>query len=171
MLKSSPLRPNDPAKFQPTIHVDQYAIDTSMRFNKRWCMGARGLAITLRQANRIEVTAETVRFNYLGYRYIFTTPERVAQQVIAFDDGKKIKPWSFRLTSLVAPPTPVETRGPYAPRKKPNKTSAPARRALPVNKQGVPYKSDGKPAGKTTDRCRRWHGIKPPRNLKSGALK
>lgn len=169
MKKSSPHRPDDPLKFQPTIHVTQYVIDKSRRNSRIWCMLALALASTLRGATRIEVTAEIVRFNYLGHRYYFATPAKAARYIIAYDGGAKIKPWSVRLITMIAPPNRVENRGPYGPRK--NKTCAkPAPRKYPaVNKQGGAYAdgkaSPGKIMRNTSERCRRWHGIKVPKGL------
>lgn len=121
---------------------------------------------------RIEVTAEIVRFNLHGFRYYFKTPFELAKNAIAFDDGEDIDPFKFRLVQQICPPVRVKNRQPRM-RVEANgevtkfKNKNKNKKRIPVKEQGEPYrnKTPGTFTHNTSDRTRRWHGIKLAKGL------
>jgi hypothetical protein len=128
-------------KWRPMIHVDQICIEHSKRNNALWCMFSRGVAFSLKGAQRIDVSAEMTKFTYRGFRYRFVTPKEAIDKVRAFDEGKRVDPFIVQLTELLST-SPVENRPPRDPYVATGKYRNEARKCY-----------NGK-------RSRRWHGLK-----------
>lgn len=130
-------------KFLVTVSPD--CIDNSRRNNRHWCIWALGITSSIRGATRVDVDAKTTRFNYMGHRYVFSTPPVAAQIAAALDQGtnkKNIQPWTEVLEDPISI-TPIQNRGPRGNYKRTGR-----------------YREQSEGRKCSSSRSRRWHGIK-----------
>jgi hypothetical protein len=82
-----------------TIEVTQEVIDTSTQRDSSHCMIADALAKAVPNAKFISVDLATIRFTDLaaGRRYIYLTPRKAQEALLAFDQGEKPEPFTLRI--------------------------------------------------------------------------
>ena len=81
------------------INVLAEDFDLGEKKNSNRCAVKRAVARDIPGAKRVEVDLQTVRFSLEDERYVFLTPWRVADYVIAYDagDDDELQPFSFQL--------------------------------------------------------------------------
>jgi hypothetical protein len=81
------------------IKVPQDIIATSAVKDSSHCMIAEAIAAAVPHARYISVDLATIRFTDLlaGVRYVYLTPRTAQIALLAFDQGEKPEPFSFRL--------------------------------------------------------------------------
>ena len=81
------------------ISVPQDVIDNSLREDSRLCMIANSIQGRLPWARHISVDVQSIRFNdrKTRKRYIYLTPPEAQKALVLFDQGIKVKPFSFHL--------------------------------------------------------------------------
>lgn len=138
---------------KPYIYVDQDTIDRSVRRNRFLCIIANAVRASLPGVIRVVVDAHTVRFSWGLFRYRFDTPADAAIRAKNYDDGEKIKPWSFRLLNVFV------------------NDVQPAARSGRLGIKRTKYERTGKHAGKFlcgSWKATRWHGLKIPNAAAKG---
>jgi hypothetical protein len=96
---------------QPTrinVTVTEKDIENAHRNNSYACVVAQAVARTVKDATRIEVDTQSIRFTRNGRRLIYLTPYAVQGYIIAFDAGDPLEPFSFQLRQLVKNPRQSE---------------------------------------------------------------
>jgi len=118
--------PRERQFFAPTLtlKITKELIDTSTPGNSGHCMIARALRIWAHENKQqiwsINVTAGGIDFNLNddtndgATRYHYPTPGLAIANLIKWDNGEKIKPFSFRLHPKQGFSRPVVRRGPAA---------------------------------------------------------
>lgn len=104
-----------------TVNVRQECIDEGVRGDSSGCMVEEALR-RIRGVTSVNVDAALIRFNFEHHRYFFPTPAKAAVNIIAFDDGKPVRPFKFRLQHGMC--APVNYRGPRATPKAKHRTHA-----------------------------------------------
>jgi hypothetical protein len=86
---------------RPTIHVSQEDIDRALPKTSRHCMIEFAIMRIIPNATHVMVDIQTIRWSDKdkGLRYIYFTPAKVIAIMLAWDEGYKPKPFSFRLRS------------------------------------------------------------------------
>src|SRR5262245_29675858 len=81
------------------INVTQEIIDGAVTNTSSRCMVADAVKKAFPRAVRIRVDMQTIRWTDPAQqkRYVYLTPARAQQYIIAFDAGDTIKPFRFRL--------------------------------------------------------------------------
>jgi hypothetical protein len=79
------------------VEVTQEDIEKADPKKSGRCVVARAIARTIPDAHRIEVDVQSIRYTQDGERHIFFTPYPVTGYIVAFDAGKEIHPFRFRL--------------------------------------------------------------------------
>lgn len=82
-----------------TFQVTEADIAKAKKNDSYQCVVAQVIARTLKNATRIEVDSQAIRFSLGDRRLVFLTPYAVQGYVIAFDAGETIEPFSFQLRS------------------------------------------------------------------------
>jgi len=106
------------------IEITADEIANSVDRTSSHCMIAEAIRAKLPDAINVLVDMTTIRFSYAATdeRYIYLTPYRAQQSIIAFDQGWPIKPFRFRLRAPAQiVPRRHEERD-RLPRKRPAKT-------------------------------------------------
>jgi hypothetical protein len=80
-----------------TVEVTERDIERAHRNDSYTCVVAQAVARTVKEATRIEVDTQTIRFTVDDERRVYMTPYAVQGYVIAFDAGDAIEPFSFQL--------------------------------------------------------------------------
>lgn len=82
------------------VNVDKEHIDNACRRNSNHCMVADAIHSRLKWATHVVVDTQSVRFNNRkqGKRYIYLTPTEAQKAIILFDQGVKVRPFSFMLS-------------------------------------------------------------------------
>ena len=82
-----------------TINVTEDDINRALPRNSRHCMIEFGIEHDVPTARRVIVDIQTIRWTdpTRGLRYTFITPAKVLALMLAWDEGHKPKPFSFRL--------------------------------------------------------------------------
>ena len=99
---------------QLEITVTQQDCDDGCRGNEHYCVVATAIGRLLRDANRIEININTIRFSMNDeygktIRYAYPTPPAVKVYIRDFDAGVEAKPIKFTLykpQTAKKPPTP-----------------------------------------------------------------
>lgn len=79
------------------ITVEQHHISEACKRDSHHCMIADAVRKSIPTAQYISVDLQTVRFTVRGERYTYLTPPLAQLALIAFDHGKKVKPFQFTL--------------------------------------------------------------------------
>lgn len=81
------------------VEVKKEHIENSLERDSNHCMIADAIHDRLKWATFVQVDTQSIRFNNkkLGKRYIFLTPPDAQKAIILFDQGIKVKPFSFKL--------------------------------------------------------------------------
>ena len=87
-----------PSLSSVTICVNQDVLSVSEMRNSGKCIVAQAVRALGAEYTSVNVTSDTIAFNYRGWRYAFPTPANVAIKVIEFDDEKKVEPFTFRVS-------------------------------------------------------------------------
>jgi hypothetical protein len=85
-----------------TIHVTPEQIERATQRDSRHCMIAEAIRQQYPDARKILVDLQTIRWSddKRGKRYVFLTPERAAQALVAFDHGDELEPFSFAMRPM-----------------------------------------------------------------------
>jgi hypothetical protein len=94
------------------VNVTQENIDRAVKNCSSRCAVADAIKDAVPKAVRIRVDMQTIRWTdpVKQVRYIYLTPARAQQYIIAFDAGDKIQPFQFRLDTnsrQVVPSNPM----------------------------------------------------------------
>lgn len=113
-------RTDKPVLHNMKINVAKENIDRACAKNSHCCMIADAVRDRVKWATFIEVDVQSIRFNDRknGIRYIYLTPTEAQKAIVLFDQGIKVKPFSFHLHQGF-----VKTRVMRARNKKAKKTS------------------------------------------------
>jgi len=113
------------------INVKEENVNRACTRNSHCCMIADAVRDRLKWATFIEVDAQSIRFNdrKKGIRYIYLTPPEAQKAIVLFDQGVKVKPFSFHLSQGF-----MKTRVMRARQKKAKKTSREYKKANPTKK-------------------------------------
>jgi len=81
------------------ISVPEEVIAQSVQQDSRLCMIANSIQGRLPWATHISVDVQSIRFNHREsrQRYIYLTPPEAQKALVLFDQGVKVKPFSFLL--------------------------------------------------------------------------
>ena len=81
------------------INVTEDDINRAVPRSSRHCMIEYAIAHDVPNASRVIVDIQTIRWTdkARGLRYTFVTPAKVLALMLAWDEGHKPKPYSFRL--------------------------------------------------------------------------
>jgi len=79
------------------IDVTEVDIDKGTKRQSSKCVVALAVARAVKEANRIDVDMQTVRFSVGEQRYVYLTPWRVQDYIVGFDAGDEIEPFRFQL--------------------------------------------------------------------------
>jgi len=112
------------------VTVTEQDIEKAHRNDSYKCVVAQAIARTVKDAHRIEVDTQAIRFSRKGERLVYMTPYAVQGYVVAFDAGDPIEPFSFQLRS----PRRTKTRESTHAGKIVQKTAATARRRIKRSK-------------------------------------
>lgn len=84
------------------ITVTSAHIDQAIANDSRHCMVADALHTALPDARFVLVDLQTIRFSRPGERrrYTFLTPRLVQQNLLRFDQGQPVKPFTFTLPAV-----------------------------------------------------------------------
>jgi hypothetical protein len=82
------------------VNVTADHIANACRTDSHHCMVADAIHERLTWATYVQVDTQSVRFNnrQQGKRYIYLTPPEAQRAIVLFDQGVKIKPFSFTLS-------------------------------------------------------------------------
>lgn len=137
------------------VTVPREIIATSAVKDSSHCMIAEALAATVPHARYISVDLATIRFTDLlaGVRYVYLTPRSAQIALLAFDQGEKPEPFSFRLENAHVLRTGSARKAKASLEASPNgenRTNVPVRvdgEAPPLGplSGGAPRKRKGKP--------------------------
>jgi hypothetical protein len=85
---------------EKVIRVTQENIDRAIQNCSSRCVVADALREAVPNAVRVRVDIQTIRWSdpQKQLRYIYLTPARIQQYIIAFDAGDPIEPFQFRLS-------------------------------------------------------------------------
>ena len=83
------------------VKVTQDVIDTSTQRDSSHCMIADAIQKQLPNVRFISVDLATIRFTdtIAGKRYVYLTPRTAQEALLAFDQGEKPDPFTFRIQS------------------------------------------------------------------------
>jgi hypothetical protein len=98
--------------YKQRVTIPQSRIDAATRQDSANCMVSEELPLQL-PVIRVITDGRTIRMTHkvTGVRYVFLTPQAVIQYIADWDEGRDIKPFSFRLgnpTQIVKPKPKVE---------------------------------------------------------------
>ena len=84
---------------RPLINVTEMEIESAMTKKSGHCMIANSVKRTFPEVTNVNVDFQTIRWSdkRKGLRYTYFTPAQVMAILIAWDQGIKPKPFSFRL--------------------------------------------------------------------------
>lgn len=101
------------------IVVTETVIEAAQRAESNHCMIADAIRVACPAFTNVAVDLQTIRVTdrQAGKRYIFLTPLKAQQQLLRFDQGTPIEPWSFNLPRTPAQVIPVLPRQTPAPPK------------------------------------------------------
>jgi hypothetical protein len=88
-------------KYRFWVDCTQKDIDKGIINNSSKCVVAQSLARAKKDARRIVVDTQTIRFTEGDQRLVYLTPFVVQQYVVAFDAGDLITPFRFQLRDPV----------------------------------------------------------------------
>jgi hypothetical protein len=81
-----------------TIHVTQKDIDKALINDSGRCVVSTAVKRVIPDAKRVETDMQTIRWTTAdNERVVYITPYQVMDYIVAFDDGVKLEPFSFRL--------------------------------------------------------------------------
>ena len=108
-----------------TIPVSAEDIEKAIPENSSHCAIARAVARAIPEATRIKADAQAVRLTLDGTRYVYLSPQKVYEYIVAFDAGDPLEPFKFQLrepfpfvTIRKTENTKTAARARYAARKK-----------------------------------------------------
>lgn len=111
------------------IEVTAEIIGQSLRANSNHCMIADAIKAAMPEAKAVSVDLQTIRYTdrEKGQRYVYFTPLVCQQQLLRFDQGVHVHPWSFKLPRNPAQTVKVvASASNQAKSVRPNKTERPA---------------------------------------------
>lgn len=120
-----------------SIAVTETVIEAAQRADSNHCMIADAIRAACPAFTNVAVDLQTIRVTdrQAGKRYIFLTPLRAQQQLLRFDQGTPIEPWSFNLPRTPAQVIAVRPHG--APAQPKTVSMKPPRaRAIPTVEGG-----------------------------------
>lgn len=112
------------------IKVSAEIIAEATKADSSHCMIADAVRAQVPGASYVSVDLQTIRFTdrEKGVRYIYLTPMAAQQQLVRFDQGHEMKPFSFQLRTRDASITPIRTASKVANAKaKIKRTTAPGK--------------------------------------------
>lgn len=82
------------------VEVKKDHITNACQRDSHHCMIADAVHSRLKWATFIQVDTQSIRFNNrkAGKRYIYLTPPEAQKAIVLFDQGVKVKPFSFTLS-------------------------------------------------------------------------
>lgn len=83
------------------VPVTKEHIENSVKRDSHHCMIADAVHERLKWATYVMVDTQSIRFNNKkqGKRYIFLTPPEAQKAIVLYDQGIKVKPFEFMLSS------------------------------------------------------------------------
>ncbi len=94
------------------VEVTQEHINNACRKNSHHCMVSDAVHDRLRWATFVQTDTQSIRFNNSkqGKRYIYLTPPEAQRAIVLFDQGIKVKPFSFTLNQGFSKVRTMKTR-------------------------------------------------------------
>jgi hypothetical protein len=94
------------------VNVTADHIANACQTDSHHCMVADAIHDRLAWATYVQVDTQSVRFNnrQQGKRYIYLTPPEAQRAIVLFDQGAKIKPFSFTLSRGYLKVRPMQAR-------------------------------------------------------------
>jgi hypothetical protein len=86
-----------PAAPKVSVEVTGEIIEKSVRKDSSHCMISDAVAAAVPDAKFISVDIQTIRFSRGKFRYTYLTPRKGQVELIKFDQGEEIEPFSFQL--------------------------------------------------------------------------
>lgn len=107
------------------IDVTEAIIAQATKENSTHCMIADAIKVALPSVRNVSVDLQTIRFSDRdrGERYIYFTPGLAQRQLLRFDQGVVVDPWTLRLPTSPAQIVPILAR-----RASPNRIKRPSER-------------------------------------------
>lgn len=83
-----------------TLHVIKDTIETAIRKDSHRCMIADTVKLAIPGAKYVHADLQSIRFSdpSTGKRYCYFTPPEAQLALLAFDQGKPVKPFKMTLT-------------------------------------------------------------------------
>jgi|SRR5882672_1259062 len=83
------------------VPVTKEHVENATRRDSHHCMIADAVHDRLKWATYVQADTQSIRFNNkkAGKRYIFLTPPEAQKAIVMFDQGVKVKPFSFTLAA------------------------------------------------------------------------
>ena len=118
-----------------TIAVTETLIAKAQQADSNHCMIASAIRENCPAFTNVAVDLQTIRVTdrAAGKRYVFLTPLRAQQQLLRFDQGFRVDPWSFTLPRTPAQVLPIQVR--HAPAA-PKTVTTNSKRAIPTVQGG-----------------------------------
>lgn len=79
------------------LHVTKEILRMSERQNSHHCIVANAIRAAIPGVFSVDVTVDSIRFNYGGLRYYWRNPAPIAKRLIKWDENGEVKPFSFQL--------------------------------------------------------------------------
>ncbi len=86
-----------PAPRVPLVDVTEEIIANSTRKDSSHCMISDAVQAAVPDAKFIHVDIQTIRYTRGEFRYSYLTPRKGQVELIRFDQGEKIEPFTFQL--------------------------------------------------------------------------
>lgn len=83
------------------LKITEEMIEKGIRNNSNKCMVAEAVKVEFPDAKAVTVDLATIRLTRSGYRYVYLTPRKVAEFIVAFDAGDDLEPFKTRLRAPV----------------------------------------------------------------------
>lgn len=123
----------------PRINITADNIDYACQRNSHRCMIADAIHTRFPWATFIEVDVQSIRFNDKSKRerYIYLTPPEAQKAIILFDQGIRVKPFSFTLSSALRTVKRMNRRGKKsaAQRARKNEKPNPSKKTPPQHRE------------------------------------
>ncbi len=82
------------------IVVTQSLIENAERRDSSHCMIAEALKEAVPNTKFVSVDLQSIRYTADGWRYLYLTPRKAQEALIAFDSGSHTEPFTFELRTL-----------------------------------------------------------------------
>lgn len=94
-----------------TVDVTQETIRAASKASSSHCMIADAIREAIPEAQYVSVDLQTIRYTKRsdGLRYIYLTPPLAQRQLIRFDHGVVVEPWTLTLPSRPSQAIPIKS--------------------------------------------------------------